>query len=326
MRSVLIFNPQAGTADRIKDFLLHLTSGTRCELRPTGSAQDARRFAREAVEEGIDRLIVAGGDGTIGLAIEGIAPHFDRIELAVLPFGTGNDLARSLGFTPDQMEQAYEAAFGPHTVPIDIIRITEKEGVQHCINVANGGFGGRVALDVQSIDKRRWGPMAYWITSASRLVDLQPYEVRMELDGQHDEHISSFGVAIANGRFVGGGFPIAPQALLDDGWMDITVIPVLPTIELMVAGLNFTLNPQSEERIRTFRARRLRFDSTPEMPFSVDGEPIRHMSFTCETLPRVLRVVASKEAPGLSRTSAGSATESATKTATLPSAEEENDS
>ncbi|RMF41241.1 MAG: diacylglycerol kinase family lipid kinase [Planctomycetota bacterium] len=299
MRSVLIFNPKAGTAHRIKDFLLHLTAGARCELRPTSQPEDARRIAREVVQEGFDRLIVAGGDGTIGQAVQGIAPDFDRIELAVLPFGTGNDLARSLGFSPDQMELAYEAAFAERTEPIDLIKITDNDEVQYCINVANGGFGGRVAMDIQTVDKRRWGPMAYWITSASRLVDLQQYQVRMDVDGTERE-FQALGVAIANGRFVGGGFPIAPKALLNDGWMDITVIPVLPTFELLAAGLNFTLNPDaSTSRITTLRARQLRLHATPELPFSIDGEPIRHLSATCEVLPKCLRVVVAEDAPGL---------------------------
>ncbi len=307
MRSVLIFNPRAGTAHRIKDFLLHLTAGARCELRPTGRPDDVSKIAREAVDEGFDRLIVAGGDGTIGQAVQGIAPDFDRIELAVLPFGTGNDLARSLGFTPDQMEDAYEAAFAGRTEPIDLIKITEVDAVQYCINVANGGFGGRVAMDIQSVDKSRWGPMAYWITSASRLIDLQQYDVRLEVDGAV-KRFPALGVAIANGRYVGGGFPIAPKALLNDGLMDVTVIPVLPTFELMAAGLNFTLNPDAPgSRISTFQARKVRLDATPELPFSVDGEPIRHLTATCEVLPAQLRVVIADSAPALSKAQAQSA-------------------
>lgn len=298
MRACLIFNPSAGTADRIKDFLLQLTGDHRCELRPTTTHGDARRMAHEAVTEGFERIIVAGGDGTIGQVINGIAPDFSAVELAFLPFGTGNDLARSLGLTPDRMDLACRGAFGTRLEPIDVIRISGEE-TSYCINVANGGFGGRVAVDVQPADKKRWGPMAYWTTSLSRIVDLREFEVTLTLDGRRLE-VSTFGVAVANGRFVGGGFPIAPRALLNDGFLDVTTIPVLPTLELMAAGLNLTLGrEQSDDRLRTHRVRCLQFQAAPEMPFSVDGEPTRRFDATFDVLPKALQVVVGEQPPGL---------------------------
>ena len=298
MRACLIFNPRAGTADRIKDFLLHLTGGARCELRPTTSELDASQIAREAVEEGFERIIVAGGDGTIGQVVNGIAPQFDSVVLAILPFGTGNDLARSLGITAERMDQACRSAFGESIERIDVVQITG-DATGYCINVANGGLGGRVAVDVQSVDKKRWGPMAYWMTSATRIVNLQEYEVEMKLDTQTVSR-RLLGMAVANGRFVGGGFPIAPRALLNDGMLDVTVIPVMPALELMTTGLNFAMGRDlSDGPISTFRVRRVHLTANPEMPFSVDGEPTRRFDATFEVLPQKLRVIVGPEPAGL---------------------------
>lgn len=298
MRICLIFNPRAGTAERIKDFLLQLTGDQRCELRPTTASGDARRIAREAVTEGFDRIAVAGGDGTVGQVINGIAPHFSEIELAILPFGTGNDLARPLDLLADHMDLACACAYGARIEKIDVIRISA-EKISYCINVANGGLGGRVAVDVDPADKKRWGPMAYWMTSVSQLVDLDCFDVELTLD---DDQIqcSTYGVAIANGQFVGGGFPIAPMALLNDGFLDITVVPVLSTLELAGAGINFMLgrNDKSDD-VRTYRSRRATIRSVPEMPFSVDGEPTCQFDATFEILPQVLNIVVGDKPTGL---------------------------
>lgn len=299
MRICLIFNPKAGTAERIKDVLPHVAGGTRCELRPTSRDLMAGQIARQAVDEGFDRIVVAGGDGTVSDAVNGIAPDFDAIELAVLPFGTGNDLARSLGLPAEELSRACERAFDEHVRPIDVIRITTGDTTSWCVNVANGGLGGRVAVDVRSEDKQRWGPVAYWMTSVSRLTSLPHFQVEMRLDSE-TVSMEVTGVAVANGRYIGGGFPIAPRAILNDGLLDVTVCPVLPTMELMAAGINFMLGGEHpDERIQQYQAERLEFHSEPDMPFSVDGETCSRMDATFEVLPAALRVVVGEAAPCL---------------------------
>ena len=299
MRICLIFNPSAGTADRIKDFLLHLTSDARCELRATSRKTGARQITREAVDEGFQRIVVAGGDGTISQVLNGIAPDFDAVELAVLPFGTGNDLARALGLLPEQLGHACRLAFDETLETIDLMQISAEDTTSYCINVANGGLGGQVAQDILPEDKQRWGPMAYWMTSVSRLMDLQTYHVDLWLDGQ-EWHLESLGVSVANGRFVGGGFPIAPHALLNDGLLNVTICPDLPMFELMAAGVNFTLGrDQREDRIQHFRAKKVRIRSEPNMPFSIDGEPSCRIDATFDVIPKALRVVVGANATGL---------------------------
>ncbi|MEQ9408288.1 MAG: diacylglycerol kinase family lipid kinase [Fuerstiella sp.] len=299
MKICLIFNPQAGTADRIKDVLQHLTGGDRCELRPTSRTAMAGQIARQAVDEGFDRIVVAGGDGTISDAVNGIAPDFDAAELAVLPFGTGNDLARALGFLAEQLDVACSRAFDSHLEKVDVIRMTSEENTSYCINVANGGLGGRVAVDVRAEDKQRWGPVAYWMTSVSRLASLPHFHLHLQMDEQ-TINMDVLGVAVANGRFIGGGFPIAPLALLNDGLMDITICPVLPTFELMAAGINFMLGGEHpDERIQQYQARHVHIQSETDMPFSIDGETSCRVDATFDVIPAALKMVVGRDAPGL---------------------------
>lgn len=303
MRLSLIFNPKAGTAEQIAQFLLRLPSQHRCELRPTAGSGDARRLAAEAVAEGIDRILVAGGDGTVSEVINGIAPHFTEVELAILPLGTGNDLARVLGLAADPFALACEVACGERTAEIDVIEIAGPEP-RYCVNVANGGIGGVVAADVKSATKRNWGVMAYWVTAMAGIGDLQRYRTRIDLDDDRfDGH--TLGVVVSNGRYVGGGFPVAPRAVLDDGQLDITVIPTLPMLELMSAGINLTLTrDQLDDHLQYYRSRHIEFRSEPAMPFSIDGEPNRNLGcdgrVVFSVLPRALRIAVGNHPPGLS--------------------------
>ena len=266
------------------------------EWWPTSGPHDAAELGQRAVDEGIDRLIVAGGDGTIGQVINGLAPHFAACELAILPLGTGNDLARSLGLGPDRLEQAVDAALHGTAVPVDVIRFQRGEATAYAINAATGGFGGKVASDVQQHDKQRWGAFAYWLTAVTQLTQLQEFNVTLTIHGRRERH-RTYGLEIGNGRFVGGGFPIAPHALLDDGKLDITVIPVLPTLELLAAGFNFALSPgHHDDRLVTYQAEHVEIDSQPDMLFSVDGEPVRAISAGFHVIPQAVRVVAGPDA------------------------------
>lgn len=291
MRHCLIYNPQAGSAGRLKDFVLQLKSEDQCELRPTFPRDGARQIARQALDEGFDRIIAAGGDGTVSQVVNGIAPDFSEIELAVLPMGTGNDLARSIGLGVDQFTSACRAVFGTSVAQIDLMQIECDGQKSWCVNVANGGLGGQVAADVQSLDKQRWGALAYWMNSVSHLIDLPVFEVELDLDEERRE-LQTVGIAVANGRFVGGGFPISPHAILNDGFLDVTTVPVLPTHELMASGINFALGRnRHESRVRHYRTRRVHLRSKPEMPFSIDGELVQPLDATFEIVPSALRLV-----------------------------------
>lgn len=291
MRIAVVFNAQAGTAGRIKDVLATLSGRRQYDLWPTNEPGDAARLGRRAREEGIDRLVVAGGDGTIGQVANGLAPDFEACEVAVLPLGTGNDLARSLGIYPAPLAQAANWAFDRPAIPIDIMRAAYDGQSWYVVNAATGGFGGTIAADVQQADKQRWGAFAYWMTAVSHLVRLQEHQVRLELDGKPMD-LATFGLAVANGRFVGGGFPIAPTALLNDGLLDVTTVPVLPTLELLAAGLSFSLNPTTAgSRVKAYQAENVRIHAEPELPFSLDGEPTRSLDAEFQVVRQSLRVV-----------------------------------
>ena len=297
-RSCLIFNAKAGAASALEALRRRFMALSPCEFRSTADGHDVKTQVQAAIEQGAQRIIVAGGDGTVSRAVNAMAADFTRADLAILPFGTGNDLARSVGIPLDNIESALSLALSGESVPMDVVRVFDGK-TAYLINAASAGFGGQVAADITETDKARWGAFAYWMTALTELINLPQFDIHMELDDcSFDAQI--YGLTIANGRYLGGGFPIARGAFVNDGLLDVTVIPVLTTLELLAAGLNYAVGISSGgDRIENFRSRRVRVSSTPDMLFSIDGEPIREVEATFEVLPRALRIVAGTQAPAV---------------------------
>ncbi|MDA1051097.1 MAG: diacylglycerol kinase family lipid kinase [Planctomycetota bacterium] len=288
-RACIILNETAGQATGIEQRLAPLVGRNQCEVCIRREGETVEVQARRAVDEGFERIIVAGGDGTLNHVVNGVAADLGRIEVGLIPLGTGNDFARSLELPLDRLDAAFSIALGDQVRAVDLIRITDGKSF-YAVNAASGGMAGKVAADVLDVDKARWGAFAYWMTALSELIDMRASDLHLDIDDRPQD-LQVYGVVIANGRYVGGGFPIAPKATLDDGKLTIVIIPVLPTLELLSAGLNYTLGSSpTMGQIKTFEATRIHLTAKPEMQFSIDGEPTREIEATFEVVPGALRM------------------------------------
>lgn len=291
-KTCLLFNIAAGSAAAAEPVVRGFLDRYGVDFRATTGPGKIPQLVHAALDEGFQRLIVAGGDGTITQTIAAMAPDFERVELGIVPLGTGNDFARSLSIDATDVAAALENAMRGRARPVDLVRITDEDGEAYLVNAASGGVAGRVAAEVDSGDKLVLGPFAYWLAAVNELADLQEYRVWLDLDDDRVE-LEVYGMYLANGRYVGGGFAIAPNALLDDGLLDITTIPALPPVELLAAGMSFALGwDEGKRRLSTFRTRRVHFRADPDMHFSVDGEPTWAIEATLEVLPGAARIVA----------------------------------
>lgn len=298
MKTLTIVNNRSGGWARHESLLKRLAHESDSPIWDAGGQEPVRERIHEAIRSGCMRLIVAGGDGSVSRIVNAMAPAFDNLELAILPTGTGNDLARSIGVADDSLEAAWQIAMEGTVAPIDVVRVNNGT-LSYFVNAATGGFGGKVSTDVHAHDKQRWGAIAYWMTAFSKLTELEPYTIQLEMD---DQTISStlLGVAIGNGRFVGGGFPAAPSAYVNDGLLNVTTVPVLPPLELLAAGIDFTLGRnQATSPAKTFQTSRLRIHSEPDMPISLDGEPTCAIDASFDVLPRALPIVCGPNAVAL---------------------------
>ena len=317
MKSVLLFNSMAGLAPRVKAEVDRLAQDESCRVLAAEQWRDGGTILDALHQHKTRRLVIAGGDGTLHRAINLIAPHFTDIEIGVVPCGTGNDFARSIGAREDHLKRlCTDENFG-QLAWVDLFRV-HQPSVQYCLNAATGGLGGEVTSQIHEVDKKRWGGFAYWLSALGKLTDLHAFEIELSCD-KHRLEMPAYGVIVSNGRFIGGGFPISPGAKLDDGMLDVTVIPVLPTLDLLAAGLHFAIGlPEMSAKIQHHRAHRVKIKSAPPMSFSLDGENTAPMEATFETVTQAIKLVVADTAPGFAHTESRLASASIDTSLALP--------
>ncbi len=197
-------------------------------VRVTWEAGDAARLTAEAVAEAaggaIDCIVAGGGDGTINevFAAAFTAGLPDGCSLGVLPVGTANDFAHAAGVPIGDYTAALRLAAGAPPRWIDVGLL---DGAPF-INVVSGGFGSRVTVETDPELKRRLGGLAYLITGISHFSDLTASQGRFRAEGFSWEG-RFLALAIGNGRQAGGGVPLCPDALIDDGLLDLMILPEL---------------------------------------------------------------------------------------------------
>lgn len=241
----------------------------RVDVRVTWEAGDARRFAREATVEGVERVIAGGGDGTLNEVLSGLLQADFGGVLGVLPLGTANDFARSAAI-PEGIQDALDLALSVAPSPCDVGWANERP----FLNVATGGFGTEVTTNTDPKLKDLLGGAAYFLTGVSRFATLDPSSARIEsAEGVWEG--SLLALAVGNGRQAGGGQEMCPDALLDDGLLDVTIVPYVDTMEL-ADGLRLMFEDRSralDEKSLRWRVPELRVSSSEELTLNLDGEP-----------------------------------------------------
>ena len=294
MKRCVIVNPKSGSLkaldaaffgaiDRLQPAALHVTTSP-------GMAESYARTAAGSHE--YDEVVVAGGDGTLNEVINGIADAFDRIRVGIIPLGTGNDFARSLGL-PATLDENIDVLLAGQVDAVDIVR-AQSEQLRYFANVSAGGFSGLVDEKLTPELKKTWGPLAYIRSAAAALPALQGYTTVIELDGQRLESVV-YNVVVANGRYVAGGLPIAPKADLHDGQLDVVLIESKPAADmaLLIAQIVMGKHLESAAVVHE-RAARVSVRSNPGMWFNVDGELVGNEPIVFEAVPRALQVVIPK--------------------------------
>ncbi|NNF28985.1 MAG: diacylglycerol kinase family lipid kinase [Gemmatimonadetes bacterium] len=288
---VAILNPSAGTAREADWLREELASITDAEIRATEKAGDGIRMAREAVAGGAALLIAAGGDGTLHEIANGMAPDFDRCALALIPMGTGNDTARSLGLPLDP-EQALKLLAEGRLGAIDLMRIDHDGSTTYALNAATGGMGGQVNESMPEDIKDRWGPLAYARAAASVLPDLPVHEVTIEVDGDNRANLQLVSLVVANGEFAARGVCVAPGARVSDGSLSVHAIldSSLPELLSLIPPILRGDVPEHDNYLH-WRCKSLRVKASEGMSLSADGELIEATDMEFSVLPGALRVL-----------------------------------
>lgn len=270
----------------------------------TAGPGDATRLTRAALRAGAGTVVAIGGDGTLhevanGFFEDGAAIAPDAT-LALIPFGTGGDFRKTANIPKDLAAAARVVAGGVHR-SIDVGRLTYRRGHERhasiFINIASFGIGGVVDQIVNSSSKALGGRMTFFLATARATFRYKNRPVRLVFDGDEENAMTLTinSVAVANGRYFGGGMKIAPDASLDDGLFDIVAIGDMTKLEMLTSGGKvYSGRHLTLPKVVVRRAARL--DAIPvhegdEILLDVDGEQPGALPSTFELLPRAVKMV-----------------------------------
>lgn len=257
--------------------------GWQLDVRVTWEAGDAQRLVNEALAAGYPTLIAGGGDGTLRDVAEAMALAKTQASLALLPLGTANDFARAAGVALEP--QAALALLDEPARPIDL---GEVDG-QVFLNMATGGFGSNVTANTSEELKRVLGGAAYFLTGLTRFAEVRSSFGRFA-GPDFDWEGEFLALGIGNGRQAGGGHVLCPQAQVNDGLLDVCIVPAATDVvgtlgTLLSGGINGLQSVAVSARVPW-----LEVEAPEGLDLNLDGEPMESRQLRFVALPAALRV------------------------------------
>ena len=282
--SLLILNGKSADNLPLRDAIANLRDeGVEIHVRVTWEKGDAQRYVDEARRLGVATVIAGGGDGTINeVSTALIQSQGGNIPaLGILPLGTANDFATSVGI-PDDLDKALKLAIAANAAEIDMVQVNDKTCF---INMATGGFGTRITTETPEKLKAALGGVSYIIHGLMRMDALKPDRCEIRGENFHWQG-DALVIGIGNGRQAGGGQQLCPNALINDGLLQLRIF----TGEEILPALFSTLKPQ-EENPNIIDGASAWFDiqAPHDITFNLDGEPLSGQEFHIEILPAALR-------------------------------------
>jgi len=247
-------------------------------------ADEARDLAHQCVADGVETLVVVGGDGMVHLAIQALADSETR--LGLIPAGTGNDVARYFDLPRNDVAAATDVVIGGQERRVDLARI----GSKYFVTVLAVGFD---AVVTERANNMTWpkGQMRYNLATVAELRTFKPIPYVVEIDGEQ-QRFEAMVVAVGNGPSFGGGLRITEGAVLDDGMLDVVVIKpmskpgLIRTYPKLFKGTHVT-HPQYEHHlVRSVTV------AAPGIVSYADGERFGPLPLTIECVPGALDVIA----------------------------------
>ena len=298
----LILNGKSAGDDAVREAVQALRdAGLALDVRVTWEGGDAERYVAEAIADGVDTIIVGGGDGTLSEVVTTLAHRGEAADalpvLGLLPLGTANDFATAAGIcaAPDV---ALRLVRDTPAAAIDLLKLQANGDTHWVANLASGGFGTEVTTDTHEGLKKWLGGLAYVLTGLSRLGRIEP--LRARLHGPDFEWEGEFiALGIGNGRQAGGGQTLCPDALIDDGLLDVTIVPPLEGELLATFGTAMTegkLAALDDVAVRR-QLQWIEIDTADALTLNLDGEPVEAGHFRIHCVPKRLRMQLPADCP-----------------------------
>lgn len=303
MKTFLVVNPKsangqtgrrwneiaANVAKVIGDFGHGFTSGP----------MDAAALARKAIENGYESIVAVGGDGTVNEVVNGFFKDGNvlnpKAALGLIPRGTGGDFRKCFGWSLD-LDESVKRLAGDNTTPFDVglleyVGHSGKKEQRYFANICSFGVSGQVDKEVNQSSKALGGKLSFMMGSVKAMLKYSDRKVRIALDGKPPEEVRVTTLAVANGRYFGGGMCVAPDANTDDGLFDITLWTGYSLTD-------FALKQKaiySGEHVkfpgtRQMKCKEIRAESDEEVLLDVDGEQPGRLPCFMKILPGAIRL------------------------------------
>ena len=306
-RAALIVNTRSRTGERTFFQALDRLQDLGVTLGPTYAVRDPVRLpetVRDVLDDGSEYrlLILGGGDGSVSSVVDFLAHH--HVVLGLLPLGTANDFARTLGI-PSDIEGACQTIAAGKTVDVDL----GLAGDNYFVNVASVGLGVEATRALSPWMKKSVGPLAYPAVAIKAFLSHEPFSARLTFpDGDHEpvEHERLLQVAVGNGRFYGGGLVVAPESGIDDRNLDVYAIELgrhrdLIGVARYLKSGDFIRN----ESVTQYRTERVRLETDPELAVNIDGEVVTRTPQDFSVAHNALKVLVPPDSSAARRDLAG---------------------
>ncbi|MEO3706329.1 lipid kinase [Trichormus azollae] len=235
-------------------------------------------------QQEIDLVIVGGGDGTLNAAVDAIVDT--QLPLGILPLGTANDLARTLGI-PNYLPEACQIIAGGQLRRIDLGWVNGK----YFFNVASLGLSVKITQKLTKEVKRHWGIFAYAAAALQVIWKSRPFSAEIRTNGE-SFHVKTVQIAVGNGRYYGGGMAVFHDASIDDQRLDLysleinqwwQIIPLLPAIR---QGRHIHWRS-----VRAIQGQEIEIYTSRPYPINTDGEITRYTPAVFRVMPRAISVL-----------------------------------
>ncbi|NWL77938.1 lipid kinase YegS [Pseudomonas taiwanensis] len=290
-KALLILHGKQATNDDVRTVIeARRADGWDLAVRVTWEAGDARRLVGEALAAGYRTLIAGGGDGTLREVAEAMVRADRDASLALLPLGTANDFARAAGVPLEPVEALALLDVAPRAIDLG-----DADG-HLFLNMVTGGFGSKITANTSEDLKKVLGGAAYFLTGLTHFAEVHSAMGRFRGPDFFWEG-EFLALGIGNGRQAGGGHPLCPQAVLNDGLLDLCIIPapqdVVGTLTTLLSGGILGLEAVSVSA----RLPWVEVEAAEGLDLNLDGEPLESSRLRVSARVGALRLHLPEDSP-----------------------------
>ncbi|PAX51805.1 lipid kinase [Brunnivagina elsteri] len=235
----------------------------------------------------VDIVIVGGGDGTLNAAVDGLVET--QLPLGILPLGTANDLARTLGI-PNSLPEACKVIATGEIKQIDLGWVNGK----HFFNVASLGLSVKITQRLTKQAKKRWGILAYAATALQVIWESRPFSAEIRVNGESIS-VKTVQITVGNGRYYGGGMAVVHDATIDDQRLDLYSVEIrhwwqiIPLLPAMRNGRHIHWR-----EVRALQGQDIEVYTRKPRPINTDGEITTYTPAHFRVIPQILKVLVPK--------------------------------